>query len=273
MAELADAYASGAYAARHGSSSLPLGTPKTQGNPNLCYQMMTNQTATKQQATILVPHKRGETEYYLKGTNLKLLILSGMHGDEHEVIQCVEDYINSHASALPEFLFIPKVSPSAVAKRTRKNKYGNDINRQFMESTQDPEARDAMEILQGRRFRACIEFHEDPDRTAGVYVYDSGTLSEKDLAAYRHVVEGTGARLYSGIDDPFDADLGLQVEKGYISTTVDNLPKHAGFSTRWLIANGIAKRIFTPEIPGKAPIALKRRLVEAVFSFFLKSAV
>ena len=231
---------------------------------------MTSRTVTSPQArAILLPHKHGETEYFLKGTNPKLLIVSGMHGDEYEVIDCINEYVKQHIDQLPDFLFIPRVSPSAVAQKTRKNKFGRDVNRHFFDQSEDPEAEDAMQIMRNYQVDLTIEFHEDPDRALGFYLYDSHALNEKDLVLYREKIQQTGARLYTGVDDPFDAHLGLHIEKGYIYTPLEILPKDAGFFVVWALTHGIAQRVLNPEIPGKAPLSLKRSLVTAVFSFFL----
>src|SRR3989344_8617189 len=85
--------------------------------------------------------------YFLKGSHPKLLIHSGTHGDEYEVIDLVEKYIRRYEAKLPDFIFVPKVSPSAVAAKTRKNSQNADINRTFSTNSIDPEVRENIKIL------------------------------------------------------------------------------------------------------------------------------
>ena len=75
-----------------------------------------------------------------KGTDTKLLILSGMHGDESDVVVHVSGFVSTQAESLPDFVYIPTVSPSAIAQKTRQNYLGHDINRCFVDPIQDPEA-------------------------------------------------------------------------------------------------------------------------------------
>lgn len=208
-------------------------------------------------------------EYYLHGEIPRVLLLSGMHGDEYESGQLLEAYLGEHYQALPSFLYIPRVSPSAVAAKTRKNKYGHDINRQFLPSPGDPEAKDVMSVLASYRFDVCIDIHEDPDRTLGFYLYDTDQMTDEELEHYRTSVHTTGARLYTGVDDVDDENLNLSVEKGYVSLGFEKVRAVSGFSSRWLYEESLSKRSFTLEIPGKAPRHLKQQLIRTVISFLL----
>lgn len=206
------------------------------------------------------------TRYYIRGKNPKLLILSGTHGDETDVTTCVSHYIDTHQSDLPDYLYIPELSPSAVKLKTRRNIFDHDLNREFLHNPKDPEVITAIKILKPFTFSLCIAFHEDPDRRTAFYMYDSHMLSDEELILYRELIMHTGAKLFTGIDDPADTRLALHVEKGYIHTPVLS-NQDIGFSMRYLIADHIAKRVFNPEIPGKADMELKQRLVNATFEY------
>lgn len=213
------------------------------------------------------------TRYILRGDTPKLLILSGTHGDETEVTTCVTRYINSHQDILPDYLYIPDTSPSACALKTRRNNLGNDLNRQFTRNPTDPEVIAISNILKPYSFQLCLAFHEDPDRSTSFYIYDSDVMTQDLLHVYRKHISQTGARLYAGIDDPADKDLSLEIHSGYVSTTIEASTIETGFSMRWLIENNIVKRVFNPEIPGKAKIPLKQALVDAMFSFTLAHCI
>ncbi len=208
-------------------------------------------------------------QYILRGKHPTLMIWSGTHGDEAEVTECVTAYLDKHQQNVPDYLYIPEVSPSAVERKTRRNKHDRDLNRHFRDSTADEEVRAVMDIVRAFSMPLGITFHEDPDRRSSFYIYDSDLMNETDLSRYREIMLKTGAKLYTGIDDEADKDLSLHVEKGYISTTIEPSDVDTGFSMRWLIENNITKRVFNPEIPGQAPMPLKHAIVDGVFEFCL----
>ena len=235
--------------------------------------MMTNQTVTNSQTrTILVPHKRGETQYFVKGTNPKLLLLSGMHGDEYEVSEQLTQYVQFHAHELPDFLFIPQASTSAVRLKTRINAYGNDLNRSFVSPVLDNDAKTLISILKDHSFTLCLDFHEDGDRYKSFYLYDSGELSAVEQDALAEAVRCADFSLYTGIDDEADANLGLMIRQGYISTPPSTILPTVGFLSPLLVSRKIVNRMFTLEIPGKADPAKKAVLVSQLFSFFLSQS-
>jgi len=210
-------------------------------------------------------------EYYIHGGSPKILLLSGMHGDEYESGRLLQLFVEANYQKLPDFLYVPQVSPSAVSARTRKNTSGNDINRQFIDSTTDPEARMVMSLLQQFTFELCLDIHEDPDRTMGFYLYDSDQMTDEELATFRAIVHPTGARLFTGIDDVDDEHLKLSVEKGYVSLGFEKSGPVSGFSSRWLYEKNRCKRSFTLEIPGKGTTELKTKLIHSVVSFLLSA--
>jgi len=211
-------------------------------------------------------------EYLLSDSSPPVvLLLSGMHGDEYEAGNLLEAYVREHQDELLPFLYIPKVSPTAVAQATRKNRFGNDINRQFLEATRDPEAERMMRLLKRYVFRIAIDLHEDPDRTQAFYLYDSGLMSPDQLGIYRGIVNQTGARLYTGIDDIDDEHLKRHIDRGYISLPPNEFPASSGFSSVWMLQQGVVRRAFTLEIPGKAPPELKRSLLGYLIPFLVRT--
>lgn len=211
----------------------------------------------------------GDADVIRSGKNPRLLILSGMHGDEHEVIDVILSYVRKHARQMPPFLYIPRVSPSALARKKRRNKWGHDVNREFFDPPRDEEARRVMEILLPHRFDLTINMHEDPDFARAFYLYDSGRLSPEQLTRLRTGAVNAGAGLHTGPDDPMDTDLGYHAEKGYISSPYDFPPSQSGFAGPWFARHAISRRDIIVEIPGKARAGLKTRLVDLLFSFFL----
>ncbi len=215
-------------------------------------------------------HTNGAVQYFQKGTKPSLLILSGMHGDESEIATCVATYISAHSDTFPEYVYIPQVSPSAMQQRTRVNAGGHDINRKFKSTTDDPEVHALIKILSQHIFSLCVDFHEDPDLSDEVYMYDTGRLISSELDTFKQTVVSSGFQLHTGIDDPLDTNLGYDVEDGYVSMQ-DEVLDDTGFASDWMIRHGVTKRVFTLEVPGKASNERKRALVNILFPFFLSS--
>ena len=214
-------------------------------------------------------HSLGLIEYYTHGQNPGVLFLSGMHGDEYESGRLLEAWLLSTYSSLPPFLYIPRVSPSAVQAGTRRNAEHHDINRKFLDHTDDREVRDVMGILSGHTFTVCLDIHEDPDRTQAFYIYDSSQMTDLEREAYRNTVHKTPFKLYTGIDDIDDEHLQRHIEKGYVSLQPTDTELSAGFASVWLMKQMISKRAFTIEIPGKARPQDKQILLQNVLPFLL----
>lgn len=222
-------------------------------------------------------HKHfGSLQYFQSADHPRVLFLAGMHGNEYESGQTLEEYIGKNKELFPHYLFIPRVSPSAVAAGTRRNAFGNDINRQFYLTTQDEEALGVMRLLSTYSFELVVDLHEDPDQKEAFYLYDSGSMNTRELAQYQACVRSTKSLLFSGLDDADDATLGCEIVDGYYSFLpswhVDG-SHDDGFSSKWMIRNAIAKRVFTLEIPGKADTVLKQSLIEHVIPFLISTFV
>ncbi len=205
----------------------------------------------------------GPITYFVQGGKPKLLLLSGTHGDEYGVIEAVKGSIRKYLSQLPEFVFIPEVSPSAVSNRTRVNNNGIDLNRSFGDSSLEPETIANMEIVKDNSFDLCVSFHEDPG-ISEFYFYDSGMMDESDLALIRSGVQTLGIKLYDGVDDPSDPYLANMVNGGYISSPADTLSGNDSYEN-WSLNKGIVKRTLTMEVPGTISMERKTALVNLLF--------
>ncbi len=204
--------------------------------------------------------------------NPTILIASGFHGDESGSIPLIEAAIDTNQRKLPPFLFVPRASPSAVALRTRINKDNMDINRCFTGEGKHPEAAAFIALLKPHAFTMALEFHEDPQMDA-FYLYDIGVrtdmnVTDRILASVKNV----GIPLFSGIDDPEDPTLGMEVEEGYIG--FDEKPGKSdtthGFFNKYLLATNKATRVLTFEVHGIVPYNIKEKVVNAIFrSVFL----
>lgn len=210
----------------------------------------------------------GLIEYYVKGENPILLIISGMHGDEYSVIKPLTDYVKSHENNLPDFIFIPEASPSAVKQKTRENKFGNDLNRVFSNEAKDAESAFIMELCGKYSFDLVLSFHEDLE-TNSFYCYDSGKMPETQLTQLRDFLKQNDIKIFDGIDDPDDEYLGFKIDNGYISLPFNpnNIkPSDELGMWEWGMLNNVIRRIISLEIPCNIDQSKKSTLIEKIFS-------
>jgi hypothetical protein len=205
-------------------------------------------------------------EYWVKGEKPRFIFHSGTHGDEFEVIDSTYRSLNQYSSRLGNFIYIPQVSPSAVAQKTRRNAEGIDLNRHFFEGTHSQEAQAIMEISKNFPGSVCISFHEDPDQT-NFYLYDTGGDLEgsKELDSLKAEIKGLGIGFLNGIDDPDDPALGYEFADGYRSFPCEDSGAFAGSFSSWGTSAGVVKRVLVPEIPGKASFSQKDKIVDSLF--------
>ena len=208
-------------------------------------------------------------EYLQQGKNPKLLILSGTHGDEYEVIESVKKSIKHYKKNLPSFMFIPEVSPSAVKLGTRENINMVDLNRSFFENTKEQEAKDVIKLLSKYKFETCLTFHEDVDENR-FYMYDSENIEDTNtLKSLRKKIKDLGVQLYSGVDDPDDPVLSYEIVEGYKSVRPKDYPANSGLFDEWAFQAGIVNRIIYIEVPGKLTLLAKDKLVDAFFDWWV----
>jgi hypothetical protein len=211
-------------------------------------------------------------EYIISGVNPILLMTSGTHGNESEIVPLVEGVVWKYRKKLPSFMFIPEISPSACKLNTRNNKDNLDINRSFIIPPPTDEVKAIMDLWSKYRFGIFLTFHTDPTAT-DFYLYDGHkdkdhkkrrlditegyTLLNKDIRSF-------GINLFNGIDDTEDPTLGYEVKDGYtywpMSTKIND---HS--TDYWLIMDtGLAKQVINPEIPGKATLDQKAKIIESI---------
>lgn len=199
----------------------------------------------------------------------KMLLAAGMHGDEHEVIPCLERALARYQNQLLDFVFIPAMSPSAVAARTRRNSEDLDLNRQFLDNTPSAEAKAVMERLAGQSFELCISFHEDL-REDKFYFYDSQDMEGGEkLDNLRQSLRGAGVELLNGVDDTEDICLGFEFVDGYKVCLPAMAGRMTGTFEAWVVEQGIARRVHGIEVPGLVSVETKDKVVDAVFQHLI----
>lgn len=205
--------------------------------------------------------------YFKSGEDPKLLIHSGTHGDEAEVTEFVMEALLKYENLLPSFIFVPEVTPSGVARNTRRNASGRDMNREFFSNSPDPEVQANIEVLTGHKFEIFVSFHEDSELMA-YYLYDVGPGEKQNELVLKHNQEmkKRGVELLTGIDDLEDTSLGFEFVEGYNKMSFPEGEPDDGTISAWVLNRGMAKDYLLPEIPGRASLEIKRYIVDSFFS-------
>lgn len=215
----------------------------------------------------------GQTQipYFVSGDSPTLLIHSGTHGDESGVIESVRMAVEKYEKQLPDFLYVPVVSPSAVAARKRANMDGLDLNRSFFDESRVSEVEANLSIGRGRKFDLMATFHEDPYWETTFYLYDINCSVGQSEAwkKFRDEIEELGLNLLNGPDDPKDPTLNYTFEEGYHYFSAAAEGYLGGSFDAWAIRNGVIKGALVPEIPGKLAQEKKNKLVDLFFRRFL----
>lgn len=102
-----------------------------------------------------------------------VFLTGGMHGEEPAGVEGVLRWLESDRwKKYPvNWLVLPCINPYGWERNYRRNRQRRDINRQFRERTDTPEAELIKRLVKGRRFLFSMEFHEDVDAT-GFYLYE-----------------------------------------------------------------------------------------------------
>ncbi len=202
-------------------------------------------------------------EYFVKGNNPKLLIHCGTYGDEYDVVKHVENAVIKYEEQLPDFVFVPIVSPSAVKLRTRINDNGKDLNRIFFSDSTDPEVLANIEIIGENKYDLFVSFHEDfefPD----YYIYDEGftNLKQNMILNHNSQISKLGFTLFNGIDDPILNNVFLN---GYKKIVINKDTRNNGMITSWMLSEGKVLDTLNPEIPMNLDSNSKKKIIDTFF--------
>jgi hypothetical protein len=205
-------------------------------------------------------------EYFIKGKVPKIVIQTGTHGDEYGVIQSVEKAIRKYETQLQDFIFVPEVSPTAVKAKTRVNIRGSDLNRIFTSESKDQEVQDNMTLLEKYPSDFVVSFHEDPEHSDIVYVYDNGFEGEDShTKIWLESIRKYGIKPLNGSDDPTDPALDFIFTDGYRFFPYKGGEEFNGMVVTWVLGEKLSQRFQIVEIPGQAEQKLKDKLVDDYF--------
>lgn len=210
-------------------------------------------------------------DYFTFGDNPELLIDTGTHGDEYDIIPLVRKALDKNLNGLPSFIYIPEISPSAVALKTRNNNNGLNINRHFFTNSNLDEVKAIKKVIEKYHFDLSVTLHEDLSFTE-FYLYDTENLEGyKYFKTFKNNLAKIGVGLYNGYDnagDPAlvnDPVLGWKAVDGNIPFNPAADISEDGQFAAWMVARKHIKRVINPEIPGKLDLEKKQKVIDLIF--------
>ena len=170
---------------------------------------------------------------HVDGPGPRVLVVGCIHGNEPAGIAVVNALRGAHPNV--DLWLVPVLNPDGVARGTRENAHGADLNRDFFRVSQ-PETRAARAIVARVHPRYTIWFHQQLDL---VWAYG------RSSAAGRRYAQLAGLRFYHRVWEP-------------------------GSATNWQNRLPDGQRSITVELPaGRLATAGVRRHVRAVLGLAL----
>jgi len=118
---------------------------------------------------------------------IRLGLFAGVHGDEpagcEALVRFLSDLaLNGERAAGYDLVVYPVCNPTGYEDKTRHNRTGKDLNREFWRSSTEPEVRILERELRANRFGGIITLHAD-DTCNGLYGYAHGQVLNEALLA------------------------------------------------------------------------------------------
>ena len=94
-----------------------------------------------------------------------VFVSAGIHGEEPGGVEGALRWLESGEWSRwnVNWFVLPCINPYGWERNQRRNAQGRDINRQFRNSTDCPEAELIERLVKGRRFLFSLDLHEDVD--------------------------------------------------------------------------------------------------------------
>ena len=102
-----------------------------------------------------------------------ILLTSGIHGEEPGSVEGALRWLESGEPARwrVNWFVLPCINPYGWERNQRRNAQRRDINRQFRNTHDCPEAELVKRLVKGQRFHFSVDLHEDVD-APGYYLYE-----------------------------------------------------------------------------------------------------
>ena len=102
-----------------------------------------------------------------------VLLTAGIHGEEPGSVEGALRWLESGESTKwrVNWFVLPCINPYGWERNQRRNAQRRDINRQFRNANDCPEAELVKKLVKGHRFLFSVDLHEDVD-APGYYLYE-----------------------------------------------------------------------------------------------------
>jgi protein MpaA len=133
-----------------------------------------------------------------------VLLTGGMHGEEPAGVEGVLRWLESGVwdNWRLNWFVLPCINPYGWERNQRTNAQRRDVNRQFRNSSDCPEAELIKRIVRGRKFLFSMEFHEDVG-ASGYYLYE---LRSEPPFIGEHIVEAVAKHVPINRDRVIDGN-------------------------------------------------------------------
>lgn len=132
-----------------------------------------------------------------------VFLSAGIHGEEPGSVEGALRWLESGAALQvhANWFVLPCINPYGWERNQRHNAQRRDVNRQFRDVTDCPEATLVKKLVRGQRFHFMLDLHEDIDAT-GYYLYElhngSRVVGEQVLAKVSAVLPVNRNRVIDG---------------------------------------------------------------------------
>jgi murein peptide amidase A len=122
-----------------------------------------------------------------------VLVTAGIHGEEPGSVEGALRWIESGEAIKwrVNWIVLPCINPYGWERSQRRNAQRRDINRQFRDTHDCPEAELVKALVKGHRFLFSVDLHEDVD-AGGYYLYelcnDRPFIGERIIQAVSKVI-------------------------------------------------------------------------------------
>lgn len=184
--------------------------------------------------------------------------VAGIHGDEPGgpvgVLKFLEE--RPYIPETKKVVIIPLVNPTGYKADTRKNKDGDDINRQFFDKTLKGEAKAVVDALEDEDLALFHSLHEDPEFSSFYLYYTHNKKLAEDIRELAKKYFKINDKENIRGDKAFDGLIPLpHIKRG----TIEDL----------MLVHGVP--YFTTETPGQAPLAKRAKFTKDAMKLVIHS--
>lgn len=121
-----------------------------------------------------------------------LLVLGGVHGNEHAGILAVPEIVERFTQTAVRLVALAPVNPVGAAQLSRYNAHGFDVNRDFVRF-ETPEARVVRRVVERERPDFVVSLHEGPQD--GTFMFLNRLVDEQLAGRLAAAIAADGTRL------------------------------------------------------------------------------